>query len=58
MDRAYELFQDILTGSMEYTIQDNILVLTGYYSGKSVSIDLTAIDEEMFETICVDSDEM
>jgi len=58
MDKAYELYQDILIGSMEYTVQDNILILTGYYSGKSVSIDLTAIDEDMFETICVDSDEM
>lgn len=47
----YEEFQRMLNRSMSYEIQGSVLTITEYYTGKSVSLDLECITEEMFEDL-------
>lgn len=51
----YEIFKDILNGSKEFTFDDdNNLVITGYYSGESITLNLDELDEDAFEQILVE----
>ena len=56
----YNDFLAILKHSMRYEFlrgQNGVLELTGYFSGKRVKLDLSLIDEEMFEQLVVEDDE-
>lgn len=55
---GYSDFLEIIRGSKAYEMDGTLLELTGYYSGKRITIDLGAIDEEMFEAlVCEPEDE-
>ncbi len=53
----YETFWAIITGSVQYEINDSVLTLTGYYTGKEVKIDLRKITPEMLTEIIADPEE-
>ncbi|MGN0518056.1 MAG: hypothetical protein ACI4II_04970 [Acutalibacteraceae bacterium] len=53
----YEKFWEIIRGSLQYEIDDGVLTLTGYYTGKEVKIDLKKITPEMLEEITADPEE-
>ena len=53
----YNDFRRIALTSKSYTCEGSLLTLTGYWCGTSVTIDLGAIDEEMFEQIVVEDED-
>ena len=53
----YNEFQRMLDRSMSYEIQGSVLTITEYYTGKSVSLDLGCITEEMFEDLVFNNEE-
>lgn len=53
----FDEFRRIINGSMAYEFDGTVLELTGYYSGKRIRIDLSAIDEEMFDELLVDNED-
>ncbi len=52
-----EEFQHIINGSMQYEFDGSVLTVTGYFSGKQVSIDLGLLTDEMFEELVVEDEE-
>ena len=50
-------FMQLIKGSLRYEINDKTLTLTGYYTGKEVSLDLSRITEEMLEELIVEDEE-
>jgi len=51
---------EIVQGSKQYEFVGetySVLKLTGYYTGRRVKIDLSQIDEEMFEQLVVGNDD-
>lgn len=50
-------FKRMIRGSMRYEFYDTVLTITGWYSGKSISIDLGELTEEMFEELVVEEDD-
>ena len=50
----YEEFMGLLHGSIEYTFDETVLELRGYYSGKRVYLDLGRLTEEMYEELVVE----
>ena len=50
-------FIKLLQGSLRYEMHNGTLTLTGYYSGKQVSLDLTRMTEEMLEELIIEDEE-
>lgn len=51
----YEDLKVILYSSKEFKFRNNnVLVLREYYGHREVELDLSKIDEDMFEKICYD----
>ena len=51
-------FKSILRGSKRYEFEeDDRFVITGYFDGRRVALDLTRIDQEMLDELIVDEDE-
>ena len=50
-------FNKIIRGSMSYEFEGTVLTVTGYFTGKRVSIDLGALDDEMFEQLVVEDED-
>lgn len=58
MENKFETFAEILRGSKRYEIKGSVLTITGYYTGKEVKLDLSRLDEEVFnELLVTDEDE-
>ena len=53
----FEKFRKIVKGSKEYRFTGSILTIKGYYTGDTIKLDLSCIDEEMLEEIIVEDDE-
>lgn len=49
-------FTRLINGSKEYRFEGSVLTITGYYSGKRVSLDLSLMTEEMLEELIVPED--
>ena len=56
-DIMYETFLQIIHGSVQYEIDNGVLTLTGYYTGKEVKIDLNKITPEMLDEIVADPED-
>ena len=52
----YNRFRGIIAGSVQYEIRGTVLVLTGYYTGKRIKLDLARISPEMLDEILADED--
>lgn len=55
-------FQEILRGSKQFSFEEGengntILILTGYYTGETIKLDLANLTEEMLEEIIVEEGE-
>ena len=50
-------FMELIQGSLRYEIHNEILTLTGYYTGKRISLDLSRITEEMLEELIFEDEE-
>ena len=50
-------FITLVQSSLRYEMGDGTLTLTGYYSGKQVTLDLTRMTEEMLEELIVEDEE-
>jgi len=53
----FRTFRRMLNGSIRYEIDHSELTITDYYTGESITIDLGAIDEEMFEELLVEDED-
>lgn len=49
-------FTKLINGSLKYEIQNCVLTLTGYYTGKQISLDLSKITAEMLEELAANDD--
>lgn len=47
----YHKFQKILQGSKEYHFEGTVLVLRNYHTGEEIRLDLSMLDEEVFEEL-------
>lgn len=56
MENEFKLFKKILGSSKQYEFIGGNLKLTDYYTGKSVIINLDAIDEDMFDQLVTDEE--
>lgn len=52
----YQEFQEIIHGSKQFDFSGPILTIQGYYTGKTVKLDLSQIDEEMLKALLVEED--
>lgn len=50
-------FTKLINGSLKYEIKNCVLTLTGYYTGKQISLDLSKITAEMLEELAADDEE-
>ena len=48
--------QKIINGSKEYSFSGTVLTIKSYYTGESIKLDLSLIDEDMLEEIIVRDD--
>lgn len=53
----YNEAMEIIWGSKQYSFSGTILEITGYYTGKSVRLDLGMLTEEMLEELTPEPDE-
>lgn len=49
--------QEIINGSIEYSFSGTVLTIKSYYTGESIKLDLSLIDEDMLEEIIVRDDD-
>lgn len=54
---TYSEFHQMIQGGLRYEINGTELTLTAYWSGQQVTLDLGAIDEEMFELLVSEPEE-
>lgn len=57
MSAAMEKLQNILRNSKRYEMNGSILTLTDYYTGESISLDLSQMSEESLEEMIVEEEE-
>lgn len=50
-------FLKLINGSIRYEMDRGVLEITGYYTGKSVKLDLTRLNEEMLDELIVTDEE-
>lgn len=51
-------FKSILRGSKRYEFEeDDRFVITGYYDGRRVALDLTRIDQEMLDELIIEDED-
>jgi hypothetical protein len=50
-------FLRLINGSIRYEFEGTKLTITGYYSGKGITLDLSKMTEEMLEELTADEDE-
>ena len=50
-------FLKLINGSIRYEMGRGVLEITGYYTGKSVKLDLTRLNEEMLDELIVTDEE-
>lgn len=48
-----ERFKKIINGSKSFRMENTILIITSYYTGESIAIDLESINEEMLKDLIV-----
>lgn len=54
----YQQFKRVLRSSKRYEMDcEGHLTITDYYTGEEITLDLTAIDEEMFDQLKAEDDE-
>lgn len=54
----YKKFMRVLKSSKRYEMDcEGHLIITDYYTGEEITLDLTQIDPEMFEQLKVEDDE-
>ncbi|MBQ3988883.1 MAG: hypothetical protein II629_09010 [Ruminococcus sp.] len=53
----YRTYREIIGGSKQYEFDGTVLTVTGYYTGKSVRIDLSKVTPEMMDAILADEEE-
>lgn len=41
----------IINGSKQFSFNGSILEITGYYTGETIRLDLSLLDDEMLETL-------
>ena len=46
----------IINGSKQYKFNGSILEITGYYTGETIRLDLSLLDDEMLETLQVEDE--
>ena len=54
----FKAFRRVVGGSKRFAFEGSVLVLTDYYTGEITKIDLALIDEDMFNEIVVDNEDM
>lgn len=54
----FNAFRRVVNGSKQFTFEGSVLVLTDYYTGERTKIDLALIDEDVFNEIVVDDEDM
>ena len=47
----------IIHGSKQYEFHGPVLIVTGYYTGKEVKLDLSRLTEEMLEELTLDEED-
>lgn len=50
-------FLKLINGSIRYEMNRGVLEITGYYTGESVKLDLTRLNEEMLDELIVTDEE-
>jgi hypothetical protein len=50
-------FLKLINGSIRYEMERGVLEITGYYTGESVKLDLTRLNEEMLDELIVTDEE-
>lgn len=58
MEEKLELLQKILHSSKEFTFNGTVLTIRHYYTGDSINLDLSMIDEDMLSELIVDDDDL
>jgi hypothetical protein len=54
----YELFKSIINGSIEFEMEvGGQLTVTSYRTGESVTLDLSRINEDMFDELVTERDD-
>lgn len=48
---------EIIRGSKQFSFNGTVLEITGYYTGKSIRLDLGTLTEEMLEELTPESEE-
>lgn len=54
----YSDFQRLLKSSKTFTFEGSVLVITDYYTGKKVNLDLSQLSEDVFEEISLTDEEV
>lgn len=58
MNEKMKLLKKILSGSKEFSFSGSTLILKSYYTGETINLDLSCIDEEMLEQLFVDEEDL
>lgn len=53
----YKDAMEIIRGSKQFSFSGTVLEITGYYTGKSIKLDLGALTEEMLEELTPEPEE-
>jgi hypothetical protein len=53
----YKEFLNIITGSKRFRFDGTVLEIAEYYTGNTISLDLSRITEEMLEELIIESEE-
>lgn len=57
MNNDINVLYEIIEGSKEYSFSGTILTLKGYYTGKTIKIDLSKINKEILNMIMVEDED-
>ena len=57
MSNDIKTLRKIIGGSIEYSFSGTVLKITSYYTGESIKLDLSLIDEEILKEIIVKNDD-
>lgn len=54
----HKQFQKLLHSSKRYEMNGSILIISDYYTGEKINLDLSRIDEEMLNNLSLTDDEL